>query len=61
MIPEMMLCVHMKSCYDSRDDVMCKHKIMLIPEMMLCVHVKSCYDSRNDSNCTHCIMPMIVK
>ena len=29
MILEMMLCVHIKSCYDSRDDVMCTHKIML--------------------------------
>ena len=29
MIPEMMLCVHVKSCYDSRDDVMCTHEIML--------------------------------
>ena len=29
MIPEMMLYVHTKSCYDSRDDVMCTHKIML--------------------------------
>ena len=29
MIPEMMLCVHTKSGYDSRDDVMCTHKIML--------------------------------
>ena len=29
MIPEMMLCVHIKSCYDSRDAFMCTHKIML--------------------------------
>ena len=29
MIPEMMLCVHIKSGYDSRDDVMCTHKIRL--------------------------------
>ena len=29
MIPEMMLCVHMKSGYDSIDDVLCTHKIML--------------------------------
>ena len=29
MIPEMMLCVQIKSCYDSRDDVMCTNKIML--------------------------------
>ena len=29
MIPEMMLCVNVKSCYDSRDDVMCTHEIML--------------------------------
>ena len=29
MIPEMMLCVHVKSYYDSRDDVMCTHEIML--------------------------------
>ena len=53
MISEMMLCVHIKSGYDSRDDVM-------IPEMLLCVLIKPCYDSRNDSKCTHCIIPMIV-
>ena len=57
MIPEMMLCVHTKSGYDSRDEVMRTHKIRLsdsrddvmsahkirvmIPEMMLCVHIKS--------------------
>ena len=29
MIPEMMLCVHMKSGYDSIDDVMYTHKIKL--------------------------------
>ena len=29
MIPEMMLCVHLKSSYDSRDDVMCTPKIKL--------------------------------
>ena len=29
MIPEMMLCVHIKSGYDSRDDVMCTHTIRL--------------------------------
>ena len=29
MIPEMMLSVNTKSCYDSRDDVMCTPKIML--------------------------------
>ena len=29
MIPLMMLCVHIKSGYDSRDDVMCTHKIRL--------------------------------
>ena len=29
MIPEMILSVHIKSGYDSRDDVMCAHKIML--------------------------------
>ena len=28
-IPEMMLCIHTKSSYDSRDDVMCAHKIRL--------------------------------
>ena len=29
MIPEMILIVQIKSGYDSRDDVMCTHKIML--------------------------------
>ena len=29
MIPEMMLCAHTKSGYDSRDDVMYTHKIKL--------------------------------
>ena len=29
MIPEMMLCARAKSFYDSRDDVMGTHKIML--------------------------------
>ena len=29
MIPEMMLFVHLKSSYDSRDDVMCTPKIKL--------------------------------
>ena len=29
MISEMMFCVHIKSGYDSRDDVMYTHKIML--------------------------------
>ena len=29
MIPEMMLCVQIKSCYDARDAVMCTCKIML--------------------------------
>ena len=29
MIPAMMLCVHIKSGYDSNDDVMCTHKIRL--------------------------------
>ena len=29
MTPEMMLCVHIKSGYDSRDDVMYIHKIKL--------------------------------
>ena len=29
MIPEMVLSVHIKSCYDSRDAVMCSLKIML--------------------------------
>ena len=29
MIPEMILSVQIKSGYDSRDDVMCTHKIML--------------------------------
>ena len=29
MIPEMMLCVHIKPGYDSGDDVMCTHKIRL--------------------------------
>ena len=29
MISEMMFCVHIKSGYDFRDDVMCTHKIML--------------------------------
>ena len=29
MIPEMVLCVHIKSFYDSRDAVMCTYKIML--------------------------------
>ena len=29
MIPEMILSVQIKSGYDSRDDVMCAHKIML--------------------------------
>ena len=28
-IPEMMLCAGIKSCYDSRDDVTCTHEIML--------------------------------
>ena len=35
MIPEMMICVHIKSGYE-------------IPEMKLCVHIKSGYDSRGD-------------
>ena len=39
MIPEMMLCVHIKSVYDSIDDVMCTHK--------------SGYDSRDDVMYTH--------
>ena len=69
MIPEM-ICLHIKSCYDSRDDVMYTHKIMLwfqkwcyvhaqnhvIPEMILSVHIKSGYDSRDDVMCTHKIM-----
>ena len=29
MVPEMMLCVHIKLGFDSRDDVMCTHKIRL--------------------------------
>ena len=29
MIPMMMLCVHIKSGYDSRDDALCTPKIML--------------------------------
>ena len=29
MIPEMMLCAHIKSGYDSNDDVMYTHKIKL--------------------------------
>ena len=29
MIPEIILCVHIKSGYDSRDDVMCTHKTRL--------------------------------
>ena len=29
MIPEMILSVQIKSGYDSRDDVMCTHKIIL--------------------------------
>ena len=29
MIPDMMLCVHLKSSYDSRDDVMFTYKIWL--------------------------------
>ena len=68
MIPLMMLCVHIKTGYDSRDDVMCTHKIRLwfqrwcyvytqnqvmIPEMMLCLHIKSGCDSRDDVMCTH--------
>ena len=41
MIPLMMLCVHIESGYDSRDDVMYTHKIkVMIPEMMFCVHIK---------------------
>ena len=71
MIPLMMLCVHIKSGYDSRDDVMCTHKIRLwfqrwcyvytqnqvmIPEMMLCLHIKSGCDSRDDVMYTHKIM-----
>ena len=68
MIPDMMLCVHLKSSYDSRDDVMCTPKIKLwfqrwcyvyiwnkvmISEMMLCVHIKSGYDSIDDVMCAH--------
>ena len=29
MIPEMMLCLHIKYGYDSRDDVVCTYEIML--------------------------------
>ena len=39
MVPEMMLCVHIKLGFDSRDDVMCT--------------CKSGYDSRDDVMCTH--------
>ena len=53
MIPEMIFCIHIKSGYDSRDDVMCTHDQVMIPEMMLCVHIKSGYDSRDDVVCTH--------
>ena len=71
MIPEMMLCVHIKSCYDSRNDSKCTHKIRLwfqrwcyvhasnhvmIPEMILSVQIKSGYDSRDDVMCAHKIM-----
>ena len=57
MIPEMMLCVHTKSGYHSRDDVMCTHKNhVMIPEMILSVHIKSGYDSRDDVMCAHKIM-----
>ena len=55
-IPEMMLCVHTKSGYDSRDDVMCTQNHVVIPEMMLCRLTKSGYDSRDEVICTYKIM-----
>ena len=49
----MMLCAHIKSGYDSRDDVINTKNEVKIPEMMFCALIKSGYHSRDDSMSTH--------
>ena len=66
-----MFCVHMTLSYDSTDDVLCKHDIIIwhhwwcfahtwhhhmIPLMMFCAHMTSSYDSTDDVLCTHGII-----
>ena len=53
LIPESMLWVHIKSGYDSRDDVFCRHKIRLWFQRRCYVYPKIRLWFRDDISCTH--------
>ena len=54
MIPLMMFCAHIASSYDSTDDVLCTHHIVVWFHWRCSVRASHClYDSTDDVLCTH--------